>query len=218
MNGFDIDVPVLSRGKHRSPRKGACFMEFASYLAGERWSDHPACTHPLLAAVARQVNDATTDAGRGRLARLIPSVIGLTGTDPRLEARLTLRCVWAALPVASEERQRVLVVALLRCEQLLADLDSRPAGSLSPETREALATVPHAERWARQFISLAGGVHRQFRSRAAERTVACAVQGIAEACIEDPDDRLLDLLVAAIDETTTWTRRPARVRTPALAG
>jgi hypothetical protein len=45
-------LPLLSRGKHRSPLKGACFMEFASMLAGERWSDHPACTHPLLAAVA----------------------------------------------------------------------------------------------------------------------------------------------------------------------
>ena len=40
-------VPILSRGKHRNPRKGACFMEMASYLAGERWSDHPRCTHPL---------------------------------------------------------------------------------------------------------------------------------------------------------------------------
>ncbi len=35
-------------------------MELASYLAGERWSDHPACTHPLLAAVARDVNDYTS--------------------------------------------------------------------------------------------------------------------------------------------------------------
>ena len=37
-----VVLPILSRGKHRSPRKGACFMEFASLLAGERWSDHPA--------------------------------------------------------------------------------------------------------------------------------------------------------------------------------
>ena len=42
-------LPVLSRGKHRNPQKGACFIEFASLLAGERWSDHPACTHTLLA-------------------------------------------------------------------------------------------------------------------------------------------------------------------------
>ena len=64
-------VPVLSRGKHRTPRHGACFMELASYLTGERWSDHPACTHPLLAALARDVNDFSSDAGRSRLARLI---------------------------------------------------------------------------------------------------------------------------------------------------
>ncbi len=33
------------------------------FLAGERWSDHPHCTHPLLASVARMVNDNTPDAG-----------------------------------------------------------------------------------------------------------------------------------------------------------
>ena len=71
-------LPILSPGKHRNPGTGACFTELASLLAGERWSDHPACTHPLLAAVARQVNDHTSDAGRHRLADLVPSVIGLT--------------------------------------------------------------------------------------------------------------------------------------------
>src|SRR5829696_8481888 len=85
-----VVLPILSRGKHRSPRKGACFMEFASLLAGERWSDHPACTHPLLAAVARHVNDHTSDAARARLAELIPSVIGLTGQDLHIDARIAL--------------------------------------------------------------------------------------------------------------------------------
>jgi hypothetical protein len=92
-------LPMLSRGKHRSPRKGACFMEFASLLAGERWSDHPACTHPLLAALARHVNDSTSDAGRQRLAELIPSVIGLTGEDLHVDARIALGSATMALPV-----------------------------------------------------------------------------------------------------------------------
>ncbi|HEV2824581.1 MAG TPA: hypothetical protein VG035_05160, partial [Actinomycetota bacterium] len=98
---------MLSRGKHRSPRKGACFMEFASLLAGERWSDHPSCTHPLVAAVARQVNDLTSDAGRGRLAELIPSVIGLTGDDLHIDVRIALGAARLALPVAAAERQGV---------------------------------------------------------------------------------------------------------------
>jgi hypothetical protein len=94
-------VPVLSRGKHRSPRRGACFMELASYLAGERWSDDPACTHPLLAVLARDVNDYTSDAGRPALARLVPSVIGLAGEDLHIDARIALLCARTALPVAA---------------------------------------------------------------------------------------------------------------------
>ena len=132
MSGYEADapelIPVLSRGKHRSPRRGACFMEMASYLAGERWSDHPACTHPLLAALARDVNDYSSDAARGRLVRLIPSVIGLTGDDLHIDARITLACARMALPVVAAARQQVLAVSVLACERVLADLDGRPAG------------------------------------------------------------------------------------------
>ncbi len=74
-------MPTLSAGRHRSPRRGACFMEFASYLAGERWSDHPRCTDPTLAALARAVNDTMHDARRGELVSDIPRVIGLRGDD-----------------------------------------------------------------------------------------------------------------------------------------
>ena len=94
-------VPQLSRGKHRNPRVGACFMEFASYLAGERWSDQPPCTHPLLAGLARMVNDHTTDRNRQRLVRLVPSVIGLTSDDPHVDVAIALRAATTALPVAA---------------------------------------------------------------------------------------------------------------------
>src|SRR3954463_10897896 len=77
-------VPTLGAGKHRTPRKGACFMEMASYLAGERWSDQPRCTHPLLAELAREVNDHVADDNRQRLVPLVPSVIGMTSDDPHV--------------------------------------------------------------------------------------------------------------------------------------
>src|SRR5215218_10199809 len=146
-------LPMLSRGKHRRPRTGACFMEFASLLAGERWSDHPACTHPLLAAVARHVNDYTSDAARPRLADLIPSVIGLTGEDLHIDARIALRSATTALPVVAAERQRVMAVSVLACERVLAGLDGRPGGGLEEQSRAALAQVPHAAAWASQFTS-----------------------------------------------------------------
>ena len=203
-------LPTLSRGKHRSPRKGACFMEFASLLAGERWSDHPACTHPLLAAVARHVNDYTSDAGRSRLAELIPSVIGLTGDDLHIDAQIALGSARLALPEVAAECQRVLAVGVLSCERVLADLDGRPPGSLGEGSRSALAEVPHAAGWAARFTSAAPSSAlsaKRFREHAAPTIVRTAAQGIAQACVSDPDGMLRDLLVGAIDACAAWTRR-----------
>ncbi len=219
MNNLDLAVPVLSRGKHRNPRKGACFMEFASYLAGEPWSDHPGCTHPLLAGVARDVNDCTTDAGRTRLAPLIPSVIGLTPDDPHVVPRVTAKCIQHALPVVSQERQYILAVALLVGERELARLDGRPLGSLEPESQAVLDAVPQATKWARSFTSRPHKVSPDFSRRTAPRAVSCAVEGISQACVPDPDERLYRLLTDAIEECKTWmpepTFRPTLVEAPA---
>jgi hypothetical protein len=210
-------LPMLSRGKHRSPRKGACFMEFASLLAGEPWSDHPACTHPLLAAVARHVNDYTTDAGRSRLVPLIPSVIGLTGEDPRIDARIALRSATMALPVVAAEGQRVMAVSVLSCDRILAVLDGRPVGDLEAPSRSALAQVPHAAQWASRFAGAARTATvsaKRFRQQAAPTIVRNAVAGIAQACVEDPDRMLRDLLVQAIDVCAAFGGRHPDRATP----
>jgi hypothetical protein len=210
-------LPVLSRGKHRNPRKGACFMEFASVLAGERWSDHPACTHPLLAAVARHVNDCTSDAGRPRLVGLIPSVIGLTGDDLRIDARIALRSAILALPVVAAERQRVMAVSVLSCDRLLAELDGRPVAELEAPSRHALARAPLAARWASRFADTTARSARvtpkRFRDQSAPTIVHSAVVGIAQACVPDPDAMLRELLVQSIDACATWgAREPERGR------
>ncbi|GAA1515417.1 hypothetical protein [Kribbella lupini] len=211
MNNFDFAVPVLSRGKHRNPRKGACFMEFASYLAGEPWSDHPACTHPLLAGVARDVNDCTTDAGRSRLAPLIPSVIGLTPDDPHVVPRVTARCIQEALPVVSQERQYILAVALIVGERQLAILDGRPLDSMDPASQEALDSVPSATKWARAFTAKAHRGTPDYARRTAPRAVSCAVEGISQACVPNPDERLYRLLENAIEECRRWVpAKPSR--------
>jgi hypothetical protein len=202
-------LPVLTRGKHRNPRKGACFMELASYLAGERWSDHPACTHPLLASVARLVNDHTSDAGRPRLAELIPSVIGLTGDDLHIDALITLRCATIALPVAAADRQRVLAVSVLVCERVLAQLDGRREDSLSPDSERVLGAVPQATQWADRFTSNVNPRLAAFRPKAAPHAVRCAVEGAAHALIPDPDVMLRTMLVESIDISAAWTSKPA---------
>ena len=205
-------VPILSRGKHRRPSKGACFMELVSFLAGERWSDHPSCTHPLLAGLARLVNDCTSDANRRRLAPLLPSVIGLTSADVRVDVRIALRCARTALPVVSEHRQRVMAVSLLSAERVLSGLTGRPMDSLQEESREALDQAPAAADWARQFATGLGVSAAGFQRQAAPVTVRCAVQGIAEACIPAPDDLLLELLSATIRDCESIIRNGVGAR------
>lgn len=193
-------LPILSRGKHRNPRRGACFMEMASFLAGERWSDHPSCTHPLLAQLARLVNDTVTDPARAGLVPLIPSVVGLTSDDLHVDATIALRSALAALPIAAEPRQHVLATAVLGCERVLAELDGRDLASLGPQSREVLDQVPEAEAWARSFSGGIGGAPRAFRARTAPQIVNLAVEGIVLACAPDVEQRLVDLLAAAITD------------------
>lgn len=193
-------LPLLSRGKHRRPRTGACLMEYASYLAGERWSDHPACTHPLVGELARQVNDFSCDESRQALAGLVPDLIGLTGTDLRIDVRIALRAARTALPVVAEERQQIMAVAILTCERLTSDLDGCPDAPLSKQSIDTLALAPAAAAWAYRYTSQLTISREAFRRQAAPTIVRCAVQGIAHACIPDPDALLNDLLVGAIGD------------------
>lgn len=183
-------------------------MEFASYLAGERWSDHPACTHPLLSALARLVNDNVSDDTRARLVHLVPSIIGLTSTDLRVDAHIALRCATTALPVAAAERQLALAVSVLAAEEILARLDGAPPGSMSPRSREAMDQVPQAAAQARKFSRAAKITERGFRRYAAPNAIQLAVVGIVQACIPDPDSMLRDLLAAAIDDCSRLIRTP----------
>ena len=206
-------MPVLSRGKHRNPRSGACFMEFASYLAGESWSDHPACTHPLLASVARMVNDCTSDTARARLVPLIPSVIGLRGDNTKVRLLIALRAATAALPVTSADHQRALAVGILNCERHLTEADGSVPVDIALRIRRAFDAAPATERWAREFIASMGSWSRsKFTDRTAETIIRVSVQGIAEACVPDPDDRLYALLAGAIDDCTLVLTRESEAR------
>ena len=200
-------IPVLSKGKHRSPRKGACFMEYASFLAGERWSDHPTCTHPLLAGAARDVNDHMSDEGRARLVRLIPTVVGLQGEDPILDIAIATRCAALALPVSAHFRQRALAAGLLTGRSLLIDARRHGAdlAELAAQADQALAMTPHATRWAEEFVVGIEVTPEVFQRRSAPSIVRVAVSGIAEACISDRDGLLYELLSTVIDDFSRWT-------------
>lgn len=109
-------MPILSSGDHASPKEGACVMEMASYLAGEEWSDSPACTHPVLASMARVVNDRLGDSARQSLLPLLPRLMGTAETG------------------TADERHRLSVSLAVWCAEQVAHL----TGGAEPAAREAI--------------------------------------------------------------------------------
>ena len=80
-------LPPLSAGGHEHVDEGACFMEAVAYVAGEPWSDKPACACPVLGAFLRTWNDDLSDTDRDRLLRpLVRRLVGSRST-PEVEAR-----------------------------------------------------------------------------------------------------------------------------------
>jgi hypothetical protein len=189
-------MPILSRGRHRTPRRGACFMELASLLAGEPWSDHPSCTHPLLGQLARQVNDETSDAGRQELARLIPSVVGRRGDDTT-SAKVSVAVAARVILDVPETAQRVLAGGLIRAEQLCADKGGELAAT-GRQARAAIDLAPDAAAWFER-LSLRDRIsEKAYAGRCAPMMIHCAIEGIVASADADRDQRLRELLELGI--------------------
>lgn len=113
----DMEVPDrllrLDRGSHRPESGRACAMEAASWLAGERWSDHPRSVHRVIAAVARWVNDELGDDQRQRLWPLILGSLGTARPWRPLLAHRLRRCAWRARASARGNDPRLVWAAVL---------------------------------------------------------------------------------------------------------
>ncbi|MEV1128769.1 hypothetical protein [Agromyces sp. NPDC049794] len=193
-------------------------MEFASYLAGERWSDHPACTHGTLAHLARLVNDRTSEAGRAQLTPLIPNVIGLTSDDPLLDVLLSVRAAAAAVPIAAEERQRSQAVGLRIALTVLARRHDEQAEESRELAEAALRAAPAADAWAIRFIENVGPDHPGMTVRQCRDIVTGAVDGIARACVADADARLVALLAASVSDTSRFVGSSRQAALRAVPG
>lgn len=171
-------------------------MEMASVLAGERWSDHPSCTHPLLAELARDVNDRISDAGRQELAPLIPSVVGRHGDD-RTWLTVTVAVAASTILDVPESTQRALAAGLFRAEQQCADAGPDLAAT-GRAARAALELVPGAAAWVGRMGVSDRISAKTFAKRCAPTMVRCAVDGVVASGGPDCDARLRALLEAGI--------------------
>lgn len=175
-------LPLLSRGAHTDPADGACLMEYVSLLAGEQFSDRPSCTHPLLAQIARLVNDTSPENVRHELAPLAPGLIGTAGADPRVAPALVLCCgeVGMGAEPASFRLRRHVRRARRRLERM-EKAEGKPGawarmsdplyqyGSAAPavgHTLTALARLPEGarEKELRHLLVAASAACRRYAS------------------------------------------------------
>lgn len=98
----------LSRGKHASPESGACVMELASMLAGERFSDHPKAVSRVIGAFLRGYNDIVDDDRRQDLYAYASKVVG-TAAGPGLECQRIARLLAWAQTTGQANRQRSIL-------------------------------------------------------------------------------------------------------------
>jgi hypothetical protein len=85
----------LGRGKHASPESGACVMELASMLAGERFSDHPRSVSRVIGAFLRGYNDMLDDDRRQDLYAYAAKVVGTAAGEEVEELRVDRLLRWA---------------------------------------------------------------------------------------------------------------------------
>lgn len=181
-------LPRLSVGAHLNPEDGACLMEVVSAHAGEPWSDAPACTHPLLAHLARLVNDAYSDGARHRLHGEVPGLVGAQSNDPAMYPRMALACTTVAL--------------LHHRSLLLTHLDQAARAQLR---REMTAPTAHRGWWLRRRLYQRGPAHR-------------AVEASVLACASLPTGQRDQLLLELLDAALAALHERADVRVAAVAG
>lgn len=174
-----IMMELLGRGVHANPRRGCNVLEYASVLAGERWSSRPRSVHPALADVADMVNDQMTDENRRLLTPLAPWLLGTSTADPRAWPAITGVCIGAVLAWASEPGK----------PQLKADLDTARHWLAEPSRPPRAGR--RERRWARHAICTA------------LLTVA------ASADHDNADTRLCQVLLDCVNECRRLAGEPA---------
>jgi hypothetical protein len=204
-------MPVLSAGKHSRPSQGACLMEYVSVLAGRRFSAKPECTDRTLAAIARAVNDYSSDAARQQLgcyAGVLTTAGPLGLADQQDLAR---RVLLTALPHSDGHRRVTVLVALLGLERASAGRTEGYDGTLvGLDTELALLGMERdVERAAEQLLQWPVEVS-EHQKKGLAVMVEVAVRTIA-AFAPAPDEVLHDLLGECLADHT-------RARGRTLAG
>jgi hypothetical protein len=175
-------------------------MEYVSVLAGGPFTDAPACTDPVLATIARAVNDYSGDAMRQQLAVLASDLTVAGQLETTDQQALARRCLLTALPFSTGSRRRVLIVGVLGLERASAGSTTGYSPvEVGLDAEFALLGCDTAVREAVERLEELPVPLAQHRRRGLAAAIELAVTTIAEEATE-ADELLYRLLVSCLDD------------------
>jgi hypothetical protein len=207
---LDLDTLVLDGGSHSPGSDRMCVMEAVALLAGEGWTDHPACASPVIGAFLRSWNDSLPDDERQHLKQYIPRLVGSKGTDEQETDRAWLATDWlirvqapAWLRLAGMADQADLLAAMQpvnpeTCPSILPALNAvrsdaaaarAAAGAAAWDAawaaaRDAAGVAARAAAWAAAWDA-AGAAARDAAGAAARDAAGAAARAAAWAAARD---------------------------------
>jgi hypothetical protein len=159
---MNLETLILKKSAHTTREEGVCVMEAVAWLAGEEHSDHPACTCPVIAAVAIGWNDAISD-DETRTRLLLPILPRLIGTRSTSDM-VMLRRMWLAM----DWQIRTYAPAFLK------------AGGFAAEA-EALASLPEIVDQATLYAALPAAKAAYSAAQAAKNAAYSAAWNAAQS-------------------------------------
>ena len=128
-----IETLSLHQGRHQ-PDSTFCVMEAVAFVAGEPWSDHPACACPIITSLLIRWNDRLpNNAERDRLLKhFIPRIVGTR--NPAVEMKRAIMIGdWTVRTVIPE------LLRLLKRNKEADELAALPEISSAAKLVEGLA-------------------------------------------------------------------------------
>ena len=152
---LDLDTITLGKGVHSKGSTEPCLLELSAWLAGEPWTDRPACVSPVLGAFGRSFNDALPTDRRQRLRPYAPRLLNTAGDAQADERRSYLALDWLVrtyLPTWLRLVPALTTQAdLLSAAHEVTDLDS--AAAIGDLVREAASQSSAAGDAARAALA-----------------------------------------------------------------
>lgn len=170
---LDLDVLTLAVGRHADTQRAMSVVEAAAYVAGEPWSDRPACISPLIAAFLRSWNDALDDVTRNRLLKCF--VLKAIGTNTAAAHEVTRAWLvtdwlvreqapaWLALAGLTKDAARLRALPALTSSDIAVAIQPALTGAREhaaavwdgAETAEGIAAWKAAATASRSFAAAA---------------------------------------------------------------